>query len=362
MNRYNVFTDFHHAGLLHSLILLFEGRFGGKVYRPIGRKWHTLGYWKIYDHPATVAQYLDIGGATPDGTEPLNEVLKNDNELPGVYKCQDIDSGYFNRAITYEAFMKLPIDIIIASIPAHIEPFKELAGLHPNKPKVIYQIGNAWTVDAGLAPNIMASAVINNVPENINFISYHQEFSTEVFKPDFETPQWALIDYPGKNISSFVNVFNGAAHYAEDWQLFQEVEKAMPDWSFKSYGGQCRDGSKGGDKEVAKSIRESRFVWHTKAGGDGYGHIIHNVPACGRPLVVKKEYYRGKMAEPLLEDGISCITIDGLSPSEIIAKIEHFNEPDRYKALCQNAYFYFRKVVDFKLEAEQIGEFLKKLI
>ena len=60
MHKPVVFTDFHHAGLLNSLILLFEGRMHGAVYRPIGIDWANKGYWAIYDHPATRQQYLTL--------------------------------------------------------------------------------------------------------------------------------------------------------------------------------------------------------------------------------------------------------------------------------------------------------------
>src|SRR3990167_1968898 len=106
--KYNVFTDFHHAGLLNSLIMLFEGRLGGAVYRPIGTEWHEKGYWKIYDHPATVQQYLGIGGAAPDGSPKLNQVVGGpiSQGVPLLYFCKDIDSGKTNKAITFEGFMQ----------------------------------------------------------------------------------------------------------------------------------------------------------------------------------------------------------------------------------------------------------------
>jgi hypothetical protein len=223
---YNVFTDFHHASLLQSFILLFEKRFGGKVYRPIGRDWFDKGFWKVYDHPATVEQFLGIGGNTPDGTPKLNEIAGDygkTHSSDGIFICHDIDSGTHNKAMTFETFMYFPFDIIIASLPYHIEPFKKLCDIHPNKPKLIYQIGNAWTVEAGLAKNVMASAIINDVPSDIHFISYHQEFDTNIYKPDGNVN-------PEQKIASFVNVFNMQSHFAADWQLFQDVEKQMPDW------------------------------------------------------------------------------------------------------------------------------------
>lgn len=351
MQQYNVFTDFHHGSLLKSFILLFEKRLGGKVYRPIGTDWATQGYWHIYDHPSTIEQFLGIGGATPDGTQPLNEVIENPTE--GLYHCRDIEGDQYNKAITLDLFYKLPIDIVIASIPAHIEPFKRLAQSHPNKPKFIYQIGNAWTIEAGLAPNIMASAIINSVPEDVHFISYHQEFDTDIFKPGT-----ILAD---QNIYSFVNVFNGQDHFASDWKLFTELERELPDWNFKSYGGQCRDGSCNGSRELASKMQEARFIWHTKAGGDGYGHVIHNAAAMGKPMIVKKNYYQGKLAEKLLIDDVTCINIDNLGHEEIINKIKYFNEEQRYSAMSEAVYENFKKVCNFDQEFIEMKQFLENL-
>jgi hypothetical protein len=341
--------------LLQSLILLFEKRFGGELYRPIGTEWHTRGYWKVYDHPATVEQFLGIGAATPDGTPRLNDVVYNPHaQTDGVYLCHDIDSGETNKAITYEEFMNTKFDIVIASMPCHIQPFKKLCREHPNHPKLIFQIGNAWTIEAGMAPNIMASAIINDVPKDINFISYHQEFDTNIFAPSEEVP--------GNVISSFVNCFNTESHLIGDWQLFQKVEALMPEWKFKSHGGQCRDGAVGPSTVLARAMLESRFIWHTKQGGDGYGHIIHNVGAIGRPLIVKRMYYDGKMGAQLMIDGETCINIDGLSIESIIQKINYYNEPARYKQLCINSYNNFKRIVDFDREFENMKKFIQNLL
>jgi hypothetical protein len=378
-----VFTDFHHASLLNSLIMLFEGRLGGRVYRPIGKEWFDEGYWKVYDHPATVEQFLGIGGATPDGTDPVNSVQErvdwggkvlpdgsheNDGE---TYYCHDIDSGFTNRAITYKSFMESKKwDYVIASIPQHIEPFRRLCDLHPSHPKLIFQIGNAWNIDANLARNldgVMSSALL---PFGLNMngrngkpllaVTYHQEFDLTVFTPR-PLPAPAIQFVYSNQISSFVNCFSLDQLFAMDWGLFQQVESQMPGWVFKCFGGQCRDGAKHGSAEIADEIRHSMFVWHTKVGGDGYGHIIHNVSACGRPLIVRKSQYQDKMADALLIDGETCINIDGLSIPEIIQKIEHFSQPDIWREMCQKTHENFKRVVNFDAEFKTIQYFLDNL-
>jgi hypothetical protein len=352
----NVFVDFHHASLLNSFILLFDKRFGGNVYRPIGMEWAEKGYWKVYDHPETQAQYLGIGSATPDGTPPLNEVLaymiKDKPGTPEVYACQDIDSGMFNKALTFDGFMSMQIDLVIATLPQHIEPFKKLCELHPSKPKFIYQIGNHWDVpNDGSIPNIMASIKIVP-PTNI---TYHQEFDTNIFNP--YNRKLESVGYLPETIYSFVNVFQNFPDYA----LFLDIEKLLPDYTLRSYGGQCRDGAANGAKELATRMKEAQFIWHTKAGGDGYGHVLYNSAAVGRPLITKKSYYEGKLGEELMLDGVTCINIDNLSYAEIVEKVRKYSEPEAYKVMCENVYNNFKAVVNFDEEAERIKEFLANL-
>lgn len=347
-----VFTDFHHASLLNSTIMLFEGRLGASVFRPIGTQWFEQGFWALYNHPATVQQYLGINGATPDGTPALNDIV---GRIGRVWLCHDIDSNFANKAIEFDTFMQMPFDIVIASIPQHIEPFARLCAMHPNHPKLIYQIGNQWNLEAN-APvrNILASAKIDNVPAGFNFVSYHQEFDTKVFR--------VTAPYDTKNIFSFANCFNLDQLFAKDWQLFTKVEAAMPTWQFKAFGGQCRDGAAHGSQELADSIALSRFVWHTKAGGDGYGHIIHNSAAMARPLIVVRQYYAGKLGEALMQDGKTCIAIDDLGVDEIVNKINYYNQPANYCQMVQNVADNFREVVNFDLEAIRIKAFLDNLI
>jgi hypothetical protein len=347
----NVFTDYHHSGLLQSLIMLFEGRLGGNLYRPIGVEWASNGFWKVHEHPATLQQYLGIGSATPDGTPGLNDTAKQED---GIYYCHDIDSGYYNKAVTLDKFLAMDIDIVIASIPKHVEPFKRLCELHPSKPKLIYQIGNAWSLEANSAPNVMASAIIPNVPSNINFVQYHQEFDLKVFK---EAPP---VD--SNKITSFVNCFSIDGMFDFDWHIFKEIELAMPDWDFKCLGGQCRDGAAHGTEEVARIMGESRFIWHTKYGGDGYGHIVFNTGAVGRPMIVRKQYYAGKLGEKLMFDGKTCIDIDRLSTQEIVNKINYYNNPEMYAKMFENIRGNFIENVNFDHDEIKIRDFLSKLV
>lgn len=365
MNTKNlkIFSDFHHAGLLQSLILLFEKRLGGQVFRPIGTEWYDRGFWKIYEHPATVQQYLGIGGATPDETPKLNEVLTGQDDYPArtrtVYRCFDIDSGDHNKAITYEGFMSQHFDIVIASIPAHIKPFRKLCSMHPSNPRLLYQIGNAWNItneEEDLVDGIISSAIIN-YNGGKPYVQYHQEFDTNIFIP--------LLPIGGHDanaiITSFVNCFSIDGLFADDYRQFLEIEFLMNDYKFYTYGGQCRDGARHGNKEIAIAMHASGFIWHTKRGGDGYGHVIHNAFAVGRPPVVKMQYYDGKMAGRLMDDGVTCIAIDGLTNEEVVNKIRYYSEAMRWARLCRGAYEGFAHKVNFNADANKVCRMLESL-
>lgn len=320
--------------------------------------WHTEGFWAVYDHPATALQFLtlDQGYRPIDGTPPLNliqEVAGAQFPQSEVYYCRDIDSGQLNKAITLEAFKQMDIDIVIASIPAHVERFKRLIATYKPNAKLIFQIGNAWTVEAAQAPNIMASAVIRDVPPDVNFIEYHQEFDLKKFYPQPKTPDPEI-----RKIYSFVNVFE---HFP-DWPLFTELEMRAPaNWEWRSFGGQCRDGAIGPAAVLADKMREADFIFHVKAGGDGYGHVLHNAAAVGRPLIVKRSYYHNTLGERLLIPNETCIDIDGMSHHEILAAIEYWSQSANYAAMHENIMRNFRKNVDFDTEFIKIQEFLGNL-
>ena len=136
----------------------------------------------------------------------------------------------------------------------------------------------------------------------------------------------------------------------------------MRDFDFKVFGGQCRDGAMHGSKQLAMKMREAKFIWHTKNGGDGYGHVIHNACAVGKPLIVKKSYYQGKLAEPLLIDRHTCINIDGLSTAEIVSRISEVSESqEMYENMCQNMTKKFKEVVNFDREEQEIRQFIQNL-
>jgi hypothetical protein len=196
----------------------------------------------------------------------------------------------------------------------------------------------------------MASTKKMAVPDNINAIFYHQEFDIDEFKYNE--------GYPQHKITCLMN--NLQAY--PDAGLFFEMEKAMSDWEFKTYGASNRDDSIAGYKNIAQAIKDAMFIWHVKLGGDGYGHVLFNSFACGRPPIVRKEYYHKQLGEELMIDGKTCICTDGLALQNIIKKVGFYSDPARYKEMSKNAYQIFKDKVDFDEDERRLRQFLEVLI
>jgi hypothetical protein len=346
-----VFADHHHAALFHSLQLLFEGRLEWELYRPIGPEWHTEGYWHVYDHPHTVNQFLGLhqGREVPMDvhSDPLIEnECKNKHYTveDGVYYVYDPVHNLSHKAVTLDKFKEMDFDILISSIPAHIQPFNKLIAQFQPKAKHIFQVGNAWGHQPGVA-NIMASTAPFPAPSDVNCAFYHQEFDLDTYR--YAPPR-------------FHNVVNSYIHYMKAPELMDNYAGNFPGWQWTKYGAGM-DLSIMGVDGVGNTMQRSAWTWHYKPEGDGYGHVIFSSYACGRPAIIWGDFYRGKLAEHLLEDTVTCIDISKHSAEENIRTIHRLSEPEEHTAICERSYERFRQVVDFDQEFEQLKVFLENL-
>lgn len=344
----NILADYHHTDLFHSLQLLFEKRLGYQLFRPIGIDWWENGYWKINDIEATAKQYLEVGNQPQDGTQPLNSGIGL--HTGGWYSFYDIHNNTYNRALNFDQFKRMDIDIVIASIPQHIKPFKELAQM--KNAKFIFQMGNRFenVIDHILEiPNLMASVKPFYVPSSTNTVFYRQEFDTSIFRPLDITPH--------KKITSFINVYQENLGFHN----FLQLKELMPDWEVKSYGGQCRDGSMATTKEIARSMQESAWGFQVKYGADGYGHILHNWFACGRPVIINYIQYKKELGGELLILDETCLTSECETDMIDIANIIQNMTPEKYQWMCQRVREVFKKTVDFDKDAQDVKTFLDNL-
>lgn len=340
MAKRKILVDYHHSSLLRSLIMLFEDRLGYEVYRPIGLQWYIEGFWAINNNFDTAKQFLSLEQVPDDGTPPLNTVK---NKKKGVYYCYDPGGKEINRSCTLDFFKHHTFDYIICSIPQHIMPYQSLRNRFHHKAKLIVQIGNEWPEDYFRGRNLLASVKPRQLDANAVF--YHQEFDTEIFKPSPTQPT--------KKIYSFVNVLGNMPEAQRD---FDELESLLPEYKFASFGGQNRDGNMNGPHELADKISEAEFILHCKPGGDGYGHILHNAFAIGRPVIGRSSHYKGKLAEKLFN--AECF-ID-LDKHGLEGAVRIVRESNAY-SMGEVAQEMFKVNVNFEKEAREIEKWLSKL-
>lgn len=348
-----VFVDFHHSSLLRSLILLLEDRLGMNVYRPIGMDWFYNGFWAINDQEDTARQFLSTDQAIRpgDGTPPLNKIQNLHQAIEGLYYVLDPGSKTAHKACDLSLFQNTKFDYLIATIPQHVPIFKKLIELYQPQAKLIIQIGNNWQgYDFGDTP-VLAS-VKGPLPNATNAIFYHQEFDLEIFHP--ETIR------NSKNVYSFVNIIQNTG---KGWDDYLQLKHALGPlgWKFRAYGGQCPDGNMTGPYELANKLREAMFVFHVKPGGDGFGHIIHNAYAVGRPLITRSSYYRGQLAEDLLVEG-TYIDLDVHPLRDVQSLLMNAAASTMaMQQMSQRAYARFCEVVNYDKEAKAIESWLQKI-
>jgi hypothetical protein len=120
-------------------------------------------------------------------------------------------------------------------------------------------------------------------------------------------------------------------------------------------------GNAGTTAEVADQMRASRTAYHVKRWSDGYGHVIHNWFAVGRPVIGSSSYYSGesdgiaKLAAPLFMEGETSFDLDKLNDTEAVVLFQKLATDDEFhRTISENAARRFREVVSFDDEAEQI--------
>lgn len=338
----NIFIDMHHSSLFSSFLYTLETRLGYTIYRGVGEAWFKNGYWKINRQADTIQQYLGTYGYQPlDGTPSLNNVMWMQDD---VYYSRDPNTGQIHKAITYEKFMSMEWYTVICSIPQHIEPYKELAKI--KKCYHIFQVGNEFNFDYESVPNLMASIMPR--PIKAHHVFYCQEFDTTAFNP--KPPNHS------KKIYNFMNVLK---NYPEALDLFLALEAELPDYDFKMFGSQNRDGCITGVQEIAAKIAEAQWIFHVKPGGDGYGHLVHNFYAIGRPLLTKKTHYEGKLAGRMMKES-NAILVDSRNPKNIADLIR--SHEDASDSMAENAHKTFNEYVDFSADAQRIKQFMDTLV
>lgn len=309
--------DFHHSDLLESLHLLLEDRLGIDLFIPVGQEWWERGVWQF-------------GRETWGDDRLARQFLTRDNV--------EIESGHperQHRVLTLDEAEEMDWDYVIASVPDNYTGYHAFAQRHGAK--FVIQAGNtnqhiAWELD----PLVLNSS---EMPLHGKGVTYHQEFDLEAF-------HYSKAD--SQLIGSFVNCMDRMPCWPFLDEAMSRVER-----TFRIHGIDGRDGNVKPTRDVATLMRSYGWGWHDKVTGDGFGHVIHNFAAIGRPLIGHSSHYAGKLAGPLWEDGVTCIDLDRHSVAELPKLLEADNA-----VMGRAIRDRFDELVDYTAEAEQIRALL----
>lgn len=352
----NILCDFHHSDLWWSNHLIFERALGHTLFRPRGMEWFERGYWHL-DAQHVARQFL------VDSMFKLSEIhhypqcrVKVPTEynaglrasMGAIEGCQYFP---FINTLSFDEFADAKIDVIMATQAGLQEPFLRLKkDLKPNA-KLVREEGNilGWTALHPEFPNLLTSDLPTFQRANAhNKFLYHQRFDTENILTFTEPTVF-------NRITSFMPMFR--AHK----NLYEFADSHDSGMELVDYGHHSKGGFLVPKARYAEAMRATSFVWHVKPGGDGFGHVIHNSFAMGRPVITIEEDYRNAIAHALLEDGKTCILI-GRDPVENSKKIRSMSDPATITEMCRNAAAKFRNYIDYKFEADQIRVFLERLL
>lgn len=350
-----VLADYHHSDLFESYQLLFADRFGWDVYAPYGMAWFDEWYYsfeRAVHGDAVARQYLE--GVWQDVVDKGDHFERPDYTHP----------GRTIKGVTLEQARAQKWDIVIASVPDNDAGFHRLAketGGHFG-----IQMGNAGQFsDWDRAEFGLVSTNFIGVPPK-PYVVYRQEFNLQDFKHEWPPAE-------PKSIGSFMQCF--AENRGKDRGLFydqwQRLASANRDFDWKVYGAYGSEeedewacGNLPSTPAVAAAMVRTGIFWHAKYWSDGYGHVIHNMFAVGRPIFAYHSYYADKLAGALFVPGTTMVSLDGLSDHEIVDYLRRFRDPSETEAwrMGEAAAARFREVVNFDEDAENVKKLMEQVL
>lgn len=353
-----VLCDAIHADLQESLAILFEDRLGWELYYPGGMGWYDGGIWRFERErlgDAVARQFLQEW----DG-DTLCDYGPGDVRPEGTHweRADHTHPGRVLRRVSVEQARDLRPDVVVSTLAANDAGLAQFAR----------EIGAKFGVHTGnqgqpclwgAADFALLSSTTPEVPElRIPHVYYRQEFDLGLFHADAGA---------GGLLSREVQTRVQCAAQSEGYPLFRVVAEAtgLP---FRHYG-HCgpEDDLFGGNAhstpEVAAQMHAARVAWHWKRWSDGYGHVIHNWFAIGRPVLGTARYYQGKLAGSLFVEGVTSFDLETRTAQEVADIVERLvGDDELYQRMCAAAALRFREVVDFDGEAAQIRAMLEGVL
>jgi hypothetical protein len=353
----NILCDFHHSDLWWSHYLIFEVALGHTLYRPRGMEWSDRGFHQ-QKYPQVAGQFLVSSMFT---LEAMRQYPKARMPIPAVRPpglrasmnhIEGCTSYPLINTLSFDEFLDAKIDVIMATCSDIQEPWVRLHKEFKPTAKLVREEGNVqgWSSLHPAFPNVLTSDLPTyhtiKVP---NKLIYHQRFDIK-----------NIFTYTDPTVFNRVTCFMPQFRACADLVAFAENHD-LGGMEFVDYGNFAKRGFLSTKGLFAEQMRATSFVWHHKPGGDGFGHIIHNSFAMGRPVITVEADYRNSIVWPLMEDRKTCILI-GRDPVANSKKIKSLSDPATIQAMSRRAADRFLTVVDYEKEARQVQRFLDRLV
>lgn len=355
-----VLVDFHHHALAESLLRLFEDRLGCDVWFPYSMDWFHEDIWafeRAWHGDAVAKQYLEgiWAGATP-------------REDGGIMRIDPRHPGRYHHGITLAAARTMHWDLVISTLPHNDEGFARFAALAGARFGL--QIGNVMQDSRyDLASFALSSSTLpgHTTPDSWAKVIDHRGVPTVIYHQEFDADRVFRFDPDpaagSREVASWVNCFPETAPYPG---FLDFARRHADDFDFKvygAYGSAAADELAAGDvslvTDVADRMREARVGFHMKAWSDGFGHVIHNWAALGRPIVWVADYYRDKLAAPLFVEGVNAWDIGRHTEAELVEVMRRLRDDDDFWLNAATASRdRFDALVSFDEEARAIAGML----
>ncbi len=384
-----VLCDMHHTDLFKGLQFLFEKRFGWELYRPEGREWFDRGY---FHHPR---EDEVIGLLTKQSAfDPEKHKTVFDAPDDGVlWKDKNQDTILF-RWLPLDRIHE--VDLIVCTVYRNESQFYKLKQDFGLKCPIMRYAGNGGEL---VDPNKFDIFIPAHLPLYEQYVAtgikpgilYHPEFEIDngmyCWTPIPEMPQQIA-----RTFLNFIYHHRGPGTPNEQWERYCgycneigalhlmhglgtpppgiEVElDVIIDRSFRAMGLdhlldrknwpdlRYNRGEPPNHRMLSTLMKMSNIVCQPKPSPpEGYGFVIHQVAACGRPLVVP-QWYRQLSASKFLQDGETCVYITGENETDK-ANFKRAMEPEQNARMAQEIRRRFDHHVNFDDEAAKIRALL----
>lgn len=378
-------ADFHHTDLYRALQFLFEKRFGWQLYRPAGRDWYPNFYW----HPLRDEAIANLTVHNEFIPQQHGHVLNTNNN--GVLFRNFGQDGTLFRWMTLDRVKE--IDLLICTSERNEQRFHDLRRNFGLKCKIMRYTGNSdEPVNPGLF-DVFIPAVLSHYEyykDKKPCVLYHPEFDIELYSYS-QLPKW---DKP--IVRNFLNFTYHHREPGSPWETWQRyvgygneigalsllhglgtpppgIETDLDviiDTCFQRMGRKdlldrstwpdlkFNRGEPPNHKVISELMKFSNLAVHIKRSPpEGYGFLIHNLAACGRPFVVEEDAYRHLSAYRFMQHMETCLFVSGHDPIDK-ANYRKALEPEVNQRMSERLYQRFRENIDFDEDARRIKELL----